>query len=503
MSPPGRARVPSRRRSRRLPQWAKVLRGLFTRDWKGLVTAIVVLTFVMVAFSAATAPVPRSQMLAYDDDWDDLSDFRDDLGTLPLNITVRTVSSTVASLTDISDARGMLYMAIGVERPYTFAEWRAIRNFITTGGTVVIADDYGYGNSLLRFNGFVTNPAISHLGDTPEVQYVFSGERLADVQVDHNPLLVRLTVPIWEGLEYEVLLNDPSCFVVNEAWAELEPWEWDEQSSSPAVLVATSSPSGWLDEDRDGIRDPGEKAGEFPVMLYEAGMLLISDPSIFINDMYDRYDNRLFAQALIARMLPAGGIVIFDESVHREAGVLGELDDTIMRPVYRMFGESWPINTFFLVLLVGIGGMLLLSRMPTRRFIPHRTRLGEPRTLGFGHPYNWLADYYDVRGVMLQRLRYAYGLDPDDLQTLPPEMVARLMGDMHLAQFVLQPVRLDGFALQAAIQDIASWTPPSNADAIVEEADAFLASLRDGSPVPWNAGPFPPTPGGPHGGGWR
>ena len=400
------AGAPVRRRSRRMLRVKRMFRGLFTKDWQGLLAVLVVLMFLVVAVTAVLSSTPQSQMLAYDDDWDDLSKFRADILNMPLNLSVRTVDSSAASLAEIKDARGMLYMAIGIERSYTFAEWRAIRLFQNRGGTVIVADDYGHGNSLLKFYGYEDNPSISHIGDRPQAQYLFSGDRLSDVRVDRNPQLVRLTVPIWPGLEYEVLLNDPSCFVLNDDWADLDPWEIDRQSAEPAEIIANSSSQSWIDENRDGIRDPGEKVDEYPVIIGQQGMILISDPSIFINDMYDRMDNGRFAQALIARVLPGGGVVIFDESIHLETGILSEVDDAILRPLYRVFGESWPLYTFFLILAIGIGGMVAVSKRPVVRYEPHKNRLDEPRNLEFGHPYNWLADYYEVRGVLLQRMRW-------------------------------------------------------------------------------------------------
>jgi hypothetical protein len=403
-----------------------------------------------------------------------------------LPIDVRTVSTTAASLTSIEDARSMLYVAIGVERPYSFAEWRAIQMFMDRGGQVLVADDFGYGNSLLRFNGFVENPAVAHIGDTPVTEYEFSGKRLSDIRVDRNPQLVRLTVPIWEGLEYEVLLNDPSCFLMNDEWYDVEPWISQSLLPGEAQIIANCSESGWIDNNRDGVRDPGERVGEFPVIIYQGGMLLISDPSMFTNDMYERYDNRVFIQTLVTRLLPDGGTVIFDESIHVEPGLFSEVDDVLVRPITVLVGENWPVYSGLLVLVVGTTVLFIAARRALRKYAPHKDLLGDARTMDFGHPYNWLADYYEVRGVLLQRMRYAYGLDPDDLQRLPPEMVARLLGDQYLVQFVLQPLRVDPMALDAALTDIAAWQPPPEGDHLVKEAEGYLASLPVGTPVAWS-----------------
>jgi hypothetical protein len=220
-------------------------------------------------------------------------------------------------------------------------------------------------------------------------------------------------------------------------------------------------------------------------MLFMEGMLLISDPSLFTNDMYDRADNRLFAHALLVRLLPSGGTIIFDEAIHLEPGLLSEVDDVLVRPLYSMLGELWPIYSGLFILVIGLVALTAAGKRTPRRYSPHKHRLNEPRTLEFGNPYNWLADYYEVRGVLLQRMRYAYGLDPDDLQRLPPEVVAQLLGDQYLVQFVLQPVRVDPLALQAALGDITAWKPPENAEALVDRAEEYLAALPDGKVQDW------------------
>ncbi|UCC92975.1 MAG: hypothetical protein JSW25_10000 [Thermoplasmata archaeon] len=479
---------PLERRRRRTPSMRlrRFSGKFFSRDWRGGLAVVVVLLLLLVVLTIPLGAAPTGQLSAYDDDWNDISKFRGDMEHIGfLNLSVRTVSTSATTLLEFNDTRNMLYVAIGIERAYSFSEWRAIRKFLDRGGTVLIADDYGHGNSILKYNGLEDNPAISHLGDTPESHYVWSGERLADVNVDRNPLLVKVRVPIWEGLEYEVLLNDPSCFVENDDW-NWEPWmQGNWQGSPPAQYIANSTASGWIDEDRNGVRDPGEQVGEYPVMLFMNGMLLISDPSLFTNDMYDRADNRLFAHAVLARLLPFGGTVIIDESIHLEPGLLSELDDVLMRPMYMILGESWPIWGCLMILVIGVAGLGAAGKRAPKRYEPHRNRLSEPRTLEFGNPYNWLADYYEVRGVLLQRMRYAYGLDPDDLQRLPPEIVAQLLGDQYLVQFVLQPVRVDPMALQAALGDITAWKPPENAEYLVERAEQYLRSLSDDAVQDW------------------
>ena len=303
-------------------------------------------------------------------------------------------------------------------------------------------------------------------------------------------------MPIYEDLIYDVLLNDPSFFEENDNW-EWNPWNPDD--STLARILANSSKDAWIDDDSDGVRDPGEVVGEFPVVIVQQEILLISDPSIFTNDLYYRHDNRDFAHALINKLLPYGGTVIFDEGIHLEPGLLSELDDVIVRPLTMVFGETWPVYTGLLLLIVSMATLGLGIRRGLRKFSRHMDRLHEPRRMEFGHSYNWLSDYYEVRGVLLQRMRYAYGLDPDDLQRLPPEIIAQLLGDQYLVQFVLQPLRVDPVALEAALGDIAGWEPPPHAEALVVQAERFLANLPTDALASWATPKAPPAWQGPGG----
>ena len=245
-------------------------------------------------------------------------------------------------------------------------------------------------------------------------------------------------------------------------------------------------------------------------MIVQQGIFLIADPSLFTNDMYHRFDNRDFVHAIINRLLPHGGTIIIDESIHLEPGLLSELDDVIIRPLTMVFGEDWPVYSGLLALMVSMAALFMGAKRGLRRHPRHIDRLDEPRRMEFGHPHNWLSDYYEVRGVLLQRMRYAYGLDPDDLQRLPPDMVAHLLGDQYLVQFVLQPLRVDPLALEAALGDIAGWEPPLHAEALVLQAEDYLASLPAGGLAAWATPGAPQTlqgapPGAPPGtppGGW-
>ena len=456
--------------------------GLLTPDWRGLVTACAVLVTVVTASLVPSGGPREEQLRAYGTGWDDVSDFVIDLesrGDLPIQVC--TIGASATSLASIEDATRSLYVAIGVERPYSHSEWTAINDFLGRGGTAIVADDYGAGNSLLTSQGETLGMPVYEY-ERPDL--VFSGERLADTRVEVNPLLVRVPVPVPGGRELELLLNDPSCLIENrDAGHDPErPPPEDPVTGEPmfeyddAEVLAHSSPWSWIDSDRDSTRDPGEISRAYPVVAFQGRSVLISDPSLFINDMYGRHDNREFLMLLVTRLLPTGGTVIIDEAVHFEGGPVSELDDTVLRPAMALFSES-PFGVTLLLLGVLVVVAAVSGSRRIVRFRPHKDRLGEAHVVMPG-PATLFTDFNEARAVLLQRLRLAYGLDPAELPRLPPQYVAELLGDWPLTQFALAPVPPDPAVLGQALVAIAAWRPPSNAPEVMDKVERHLASLE-------------------------
>lgn len=100
----------------------------------------------------------RSHLTPFGNDYDDLSEFYDDLkymGRLDTNkdktpdYTVKTiVSSPTVLMGGLVDPETTIYLSVGIERPYTRSEILAIEDFVRRGGHAIIADDYIYANAL-------------------------------------------------------------------------------------------------------------------------------------------------------------------------------------------------------------------------------------------------------------------------------------------------------------------------------------------------------------------
>ena len=117
------------------------------------------------------------QLSAYDDDWNDMSAFREDINDM--GVETRSLVSSPLLLADIEDPRNTTFVVAGVERDtlsfpqfdedgfitiatedgYSPSEVDAIVEFVDTGGTVIVLEDFGYAGSIgeaygVRYSGY-------------------------------------------------------------------------------------------------------------------------------------------------------------------------------------------------------------------------------------------------------------------------------------------------------------------------------------------------------------
>ncbi len=152
-----------------------------------------------------------------------------------------------------------------------------LHQFVSLGGALVLSDDYGFGNQLLEYLGLKVR---------------FSGQVLADPIFYHRkklfPRISRLTPsPLTSNIESPILKHATSLTDV-------------ESSDVPAL----SSSASFLDLNGDLQYNKEEPAGPLPVIsrhnLGSGQIILVSDPSIFINSMQDIADNHTFRQNIAA-----------------------------------------------------------------------------------------------------------------------------------------------------------------------------------------------------------
>ncbi len=237
------------------------------------------------------------------------------------------------SLSDLPDeSQGTTLILI----PYiscSAEELTAIGNFINSGGTLVLADDFGYGNQILEYL---------------ELRGRFSGESLLDPLMNYKNEQFPKITRFQPGLTGTL-----NCLVLNHATCLVDITEAD--------IVASSSVFSFLDLDGDLLWEADEPTGPLPVIArYQLGagqIILISDPSLFINSM-DMEDNTAFIASL-KDISPAG---LYLDQYHLPASELQRTKSLLAK--IRGF-LTIPAVTIGLVLLVA--GAALIPVWPKKK----------------------------------------------------------------------------------------------------------------------------------------
>lgn len=258
---------------------------LFTISWAPLLFSVLMPTQVAnVDFSV------------YNTSGTGISSFKEDIESM--GYTVKTLYSSLSTLNKYKNSA--VLMIIGPSKPYDPLDTVALINFVLNGGCVLIADDFGSANTLLSL--------FTQVGFTIQ----FGPGVIVDIGSPYNnsPLLPLITnfidSPLTRGVS-RIVLNYATF--IN---ATLPPY-------------ATTSRFSWADLDNDTYPDPeNETAGPFTVLsaidfsefIENAGrIVLLSDPSLFINYMIDIEDNRILARNIVTWLSRDGEIdtIIFDE----------------------------------------------------------------------------------------------------------------------------------------------------------------------------------------------
>ena len=154
---------------------------------------------------------------------------------------------------------------------YRDSELSAIKRFVEGGGTLLLMDDYGYGNGILSYLGLDAR---------------FSNRPLLDPLFCYrNQWMPRIT-----DFSPGVQESGVSVLMLNNATALT--------GVAGSAAIAWSSSASFLDNDESGAREGTEAAGPFAVAAeYRLGrgrLALVADPSIIINTMVGRDDNYAF-----------------------------------------------------------------------------------------------------------------------------------------------------------------------------------------------------------------
>ncbi len=209
---------------------------------------------------------------------------------------------------------------------YSNEELSKMKRFVDDGGTLLLMDDYGYGNSVLAYLG---------------IGIRFTNKPLLDPLFCYkNQWLPRIT-----DLAPEVRKNGIDVIVLNHATTLTNVEE--------AEVIAWSSTTSFLDINENESWDKDEPKGPFPVAaklrLGKGMLILTSDPSIMINSMVGRDDNYSFMRYLTSHKSEQKRILI--DNSHLTQTPL-DVSKTRLNKVREILSSPYPVLGFVALVFV-------------------------------------------------------------------------------------------------------------------------------------------------------
>jgi len=230
----------------------------------GLIGSLCVIFFLVATTSTAG-------FSPYNAAWDGTNEFKQ----------IATSNSELTLITNVTqynhhDPPATVAFVFAPEERYSPPEAAIIQQFVSNGGTLVVADNYGpHGNALLTDVGASAR---------------FDGRILRD---DRNNFRSSST-PVVADSSSHPLVEDVGSLTLNYGTAI------DANEAQPLI---NSSEYSYLVRNENETLSDSNALQQYPVATVEAvgegQVIAIGDPSLFINAMIDESDNRQFATNLI------------------------------------------------------------------------------------------------------------------------------------------------------------------------------------------------------------
>ena len=369
----------------------------------GIVILLVTITLsTLVLFPILQIVVERDpQLSAYDEDWNDISNFRQALEEdADTSYNVSAILSNPAVLDDIADPSSSLLVIAGIESPYTELELEILVRFMERGGSILVFGDYDYSNT------------IAQLFAIEFVQH-----QLWDQNYRGNVSFIETTAHI-DSKSYSVLLNEPVAIKdLNSQSLNL----WSSNIEWTKNVFMTTSKNSWIDSDDDGAITPDDEAA--PLSGFQLGVecglrlegealgsaVFISDSSIGINHMWNENQNSFFLIDLVESIIGTDGQVLFDESRHTQESFGASLFQAALGFYFLLSGDTLVLQIIRLNVLVAviIFTLAMSLRQPEPKRLFHIFDIRKPRPFrSYGH--NLDNGILVLQEVFLERLRLRY-----------------------------------------------------------------------------------------------
>jgi len=238
-------------------------------------------------------------------------------------------------------ANNSCILIIGPRTSFSTFEINYIKKFLSDGGMLLLADDFGTGNEILK--GINASSR-------------FSGDLLLDLSFEKSARFV--TVFDFENRSNQ-LFSNVSRILLN--------YPTTISTGRNTTVFAYSSELSWIDKNLNGKEDSGEATGPFPVFAIETfgkgSIVLLSDPSVLINSIKDELDNNIFIKNLLSFLYTNRNTIIIDES-HRDISSTWQISYLLPRTI----GFEFKIAIVLLVVFVFITGFTTIPKYLLKKF---------------------------------------------------------------------------------------------------------------------------------------
>lgn len=233
---------------------------------------LVALSLTVVGALVIAAGMSSASFGLYNPAWDGTSELRAEVEAV--GVASAIVQDTVAY--DDVDPNNAIAVVLSPAASYGQADAAQLRAFVEAGGTLLVAEDFGPH----------ADPLLAAVGASAR----FDGGLLRDEREhDRSPAM-----PVATDVTPHPLTGGASQVTFNHGTAV---------ETNGATVLVNSSAYAYLDRNRDGRPGVDETVGVYPVATVErvgdGRVVVVGDPSVFINAMLDRPDNRAFTRGLL------------------------------------------------------------------------------------------------------------------------------------------------------------------------------------------------------------
>ncbi len=232
-------------------------------------------------------------------------------------------------------------LIIGPSLAFSDGEANYIREFLLNGGKLLLADDFGTGNELLKKINSTTR---------------FSSSLLIDLAYERKP-------------QYGVVFDFNDHPITNNVSRILLNYATTLRVGKNTTVLASSSSGSWLDSNMNWRLDSTEQKGPLPVLAVErygeGELILLADPSVLVNLMYKYLDNSVLIDNLLGYL--GRDVILIDESHRAPTGPFAS--------IFFAFAYLTTLQKIGIIFLLGVTLFVVGTRFSNQIIIRTRNRI--------------------------------------------------------------------------------------------------------------------------------